>query len=245
MRETTTPGDTPMRETYHPQPLRPSSIHMTTLTPVIPAPTHVIPAKAGIHPAASNCRRTAPIQPSTEIDTIRQSPTNHNENSCPRVTHARVRGNGPLPSRMTTLSHVIPAPTHVIPAPTHVIPAKAGIHPAASNCRRTAPPDVDRNRHNTTEFDEPQRKLVPAREATAFHLVLLAWLAPRTQQVGLSSIPVPIPSFPRRRELRRAVDSSHSRVGGNLTVARLDAPLGELPSPNRHAQRPNGATEFV
>ena len=31
---------------------------------------------------------TALLPPSTEIDTIRQSPTNHNENSCP---HARAR----------------------------------------------------------------------------------------------------------------------------------------------------------
>ena len=124
IRETTTQGDSPMRETYHPQSLRPSSLRMTTLTHVIPAPSHVIPAKAGIHPAASNSRRTALLPPSTEIDTIRQSPTNHNENSCPRARQRR------------------------------------------------------------------------------FHLILLAWLAPRTQQVGLSSIPVPIPSFPRRREPR-------------------------------------------
>ncbi len=40
-----------------------------------------------------------------------------------------------------------------------------------------------------------------------------AWIAPRPQQVGLSVIP-PVSSFPRRRE---------------SPVARLDAPLGELP----------------
>ena len=56
-----------------------------------------------------------PNPPSTEIDTIRQSPTKHNENSCPRVAHTRARGNG------------FPAPNHVIPVPSHVIPAKAGI----------------------------------------------------------------------------------------------------------------------
>ena len=54
-----------------------------------------------------------------------------------------------------------------------IIPAKAGIpHPAASNSRRDGPPlTVDRNRHNTTESNEPQRKLVRAREATAFRFL--------------------------------------------------------------------------
>ena len=54
-----------------------------------------------------------------------------------------------------------------------VIPAKAGIlHPAASNSQRDGPPlTVDRNRHNTTESNEPQRKLVRAREATAFRFL--------------------------------------------------------------------------
>ena len=32
-----------------------------------------------------------------------------------------------------------------------------------------APPAVDRNRHNATEPDEPQRKLVPARDARESH----------------------------------------------------------------------------
>ena len=205
MRETTTQGDGPMRETYHPQPLRPSSLRITTLTHVIPAPIHVIPvpihvilAKAGIHPAASNCRRTAPIQPSTEIDTIRQSPTNHNENSCPRVTHARVRGNGHPPSRHSH-THSRHSRTHPRHSRTHPRHSREGGNPprCVQLPKDSTLPAVDGNRHNPTESDEPQRKLVPAREATAFHLILLAWLAPRTQQVGLSSIPVPIPSFPR------------------------------------------------
>ena len=61
------------------------------------------------------------LPPSIEIDTMRQSPTNHNENSCPRVTRVRT----------TT-------PTHVIPAPTNVIPAKAGILSLGMDCAQVA-----------------------------------------------------------------------------------------------------------
>ena len=72
-----------MRETYQPP----------TTSPAGPPHDHtppIIPAKAGIlHPAASNSRRDGPLSPSTEIDTIRQSPTNHNENSCARVRQRR------------------------------------------------------------------------------------------------------------------------------------------------------------
>ena len=49
-----------MRETYQPPTISPPALRTTTL-----------PAR----------RRSS--QPSTEIDTMRQSPTNHNENSCP------------------------------------------------------------------------------------------------------------------------------------------------------------------
>ena len=37
--------------------------------------------------------------------------------------------------------------------------------------KRRPPPTVDRNRHNPTESNEPQRKLVRAREATAFRFL--------------------------------------------------------------------------
>ena len=39
-------------------------------------------------PCVQTPKETAPLLPSTEFDTMQQSPTNHNENSCPRVTHA-------------------------------------------------------------------------------------------------------------------------------------------------------------
>ncbi len=55
-----------MRETYQPP----------TTSPTGPPHDH-------------NLEETALLPPSTEIDTIRQSSTNHNENSCPRV---RTRG---------------------------------------------------------------------------------------------------------------------------------------------------------
>ena len=62
-----------------------------------------------------------------------------------------------------------PPTTYAIPTQNHVIPAKAGIHSAASTLpKRQPPPATDRNRHNATESDEPQRKLVRARtRATA------------------------------------------------------------------------------
>ena len=51
-----------------------------------PPTTHVIPAKAGIYPrCVQTLEETALLRPSTEIDTIRQSRTNHNENSCLRA----------------------------------------------------------------------------------------------------------------------------------------------------------------
>ena len=76
------------------------------------------------HLAICNHQSTMSLPPSIEIDTMRQSPTNHNENSCPRVTRERA----------TTPTHVIPAPTKVIPAPTNVIPAKAGIFSLGMDC---------------------------------------------------------------------------------------------------------------
>ena len=76
------------------------------------------------HLAICNHQSTMSLPPSIEIDTMRQSPTNHNENSCPRVTRARA----------TTPTHVIPAPTKVIPAPTNIIPAKAGILSLGMDC---------------------------------------------------------------------------------------------------------------
>ena len=41
---------------------------------------------------------TALLPPSTEIDTIRQSPTNHNENSCPHA-HAREASPPVIPAK--------------------------------------------------------------------------------------------------------------------------------------------------
>ncbi len=57
-----------------------------------------------------------------------------------------------------------PPPAPRMTTLTHVIPAKAGIHaPASKLQKRQTPPAVDGNRHNATESDEPQRKLVRAR----------------------------------------------------------------------------------
>ena len=56
-----------------------------------PPTTHVTPREGGNLPrCVQTPEETALLLPSTEIDTIRQSPTNRNENSCPRV-HARTR----------------------------------------------------------------------------------------------------------------------------------------------------------
>ena len=74
------------------------------------------------HLAVHNLQSTihnlqSPNSPSTGIDTMRQSSTKHNENSC---AHARDTAFPPP-------VYVIPASPLVIPAPSHVIPAKAGI----------------------------------------------------------------------------------------------------------------------
>ena len=85
-----------MRETYQPPTPQPA-LSMTTLTPVIPAPTHVmtapvyvIPAKAGIHPAASTLPKrrhsSRRLQNSTKPDRILRDSTE---------TRARTRARQP------------------------------------------------------------------------------------------------------------------------------------------------------
>ena len=188
---------------------------------------------------------TALLPPSTEIDTIRQSPTNHNENSC---AHAREAFPPVIPAKAGIYPlHIRPTPI-VIPAATHRTikiafdktepayysgtmittrnhnprrqpharntPTSNHLHrrPSARPHSRSdgPPPAVDGNRHNPTESDEPQRKLVRARA--------------------------------------RGVPSRHSREGGNpfsrhgnCPQVAADSPYrSELPSPNRHANRSDG-----
>ena len=103
-------------------PVRPRS-RSTAPSHVIPTPTHVISCTRPRHsreggnlPLRPNSRRDGPLPPSTEIDTMRQSPTNHNENSCPRA-----RATAPTHVTSRTLPHHIPHPPTSYPAPSHVI----------------------------------------------------------------------------------------------------------------------------
>ncbi len=67
----------------------------------------------------------------------------------------------------------VPTPNHLSrrpsarPHPPTSFPRRRESTPLRPNPRRDGPPAVDGNRHNPTESDEPQRKLVPAREALA------------------------------------------------------------------------------
>ena len=108
----------------------------------------------------------------------------------PPHDHTHPRHSPHSPTSFPTLTHVIPTLTHVIPhthprhsphsptsfphSPTSFphsptsFPRRRESPPLCPNSRRDSPPPaVDRNRHNETEFDEPQQKLVPARDARA------------------------------------------------------------------------------
>ena len=152
------------------------------------------------------CNHQFPNPPSTEIDTIQQSPTNHNENSCPRVTRARARGNG-FPAPTPTPSYVIPAgcPRHSRTLPRH---SREGGNPP----RQTKP-----HPHNPqSPIINPQSpiiNLLPASHLTKQNprTTLDPWPlqqnhTPRRQSCNLQS-----PILPRHsRTLPR-----HSREGGN------------------------------
>ena len=162
---------------------------------------------------------------------------------------------------------------------------------------KTTPPAVDRNRHNATESDEPQRKLVPARArargngvpflslCTGCPQAAAGWTL-RHSRVGRNPsrcVHTPdkdAPSCRRRKStqcdrVQRTTTKTrarargngvpflspgmeiapspaagwtlrhsrthprHSRVGENLPLRDSTYRL-ELPSPNRHPNRPNG-----
>ena len=96
----------------------------------------------------------------------------------------------------------------------------------------TSPPTVYRIRHNVTESDEPQRKLVRARAR-----------GNRPPYAGGDTEPAcphaqrPLPSFPRRRE------SFLPTWIAQATACRT-YPL-ELPSPIRHVNISNGSRQTM
>ena len=117
-------------------------------------PVYVIPAKAGILPCVHTPEATALLPPSTEIDTIRQSSTKHNENSCPPARTRQRHSVGFLPVWIAGGSSQRIG-LYVIPIPTHVIPAKAGIsrcaRVAAEQTHRSKLPSPSRHTSNRTE----------------------------------------------------------------------------------------------
>ena len=102
----------------------------------------------------------------------------------------------------------------------------------------------DRNRHNATELNEAQRKLVPARaRGTAFPTGTRALNAPQSTILPLPRrIPHPTPSFPTHPRHIPHPPTSFPRRREPLLPARI-APKSqadstyrsESPSPNRHA----------
>ena len=114
--------------------------------------------------------------------------------------------------------HTHPRHDHTRSRHDHTHPRHSRTHPRHSRVGGNPPrcvqlpkdsthPAVDRNRHNATETDEPQRKLVPARaharEATAFP----------TGTRALSARPHPRHSRSHPRHDRTL--PRHSREGGN------------------------------
>ena len=123
---------------------------------------------------------------------------------------------------------------------THVIPAKAGIPPLHPHSRSDGPPPaVDGNRHNATELNEAQRKLVPARahEATAFR-----WISPgmdcRRQLTADWTL-----RHSRTLPRHSRTHPRHSREGGNLPLrpgrSGADAPLEVASQPSCQEIEPN------
>ena len=137
---------------------------------VIPALSTSFPRRRESPRCVHTPEATALLPPSTEIDTMRQSSTKHNENSCPPAP-ARTRQRhsvGFLPAWIAAGSsqriglyvipaptHVIPTPTHVIPAPTHVIPAPTHVIPAKAGISRCAPVAADWT--HRSELPSPSR----------------------------------------------------------------------------------------
>ena len=193
-----------------------------------------------------------PNPPSTEIDTMRQDSAEYNENSCPRGhAHARARhsrhggrrwvvqrprGRGAPPRHSRTLSTSFPHPPTSFPRRRESArPCDATGVPFLSQSPRAARADtklaVDGNRHNATEFYEPQRKLVPAREASLCCASPAQCVRPALKPVipilnpvrpvpthvipvpttsfphPPTSVPHPPTSFPRRRESPRPQQS--------------------------------------
>ena len=150
---------------------------------------------------------TAPLSPSTETDTIRQSPTNHNENSCPRVTHAH--------------THELPRLRHSRSLPRH---SREGGNPppCVQTPKETPPPALYKIRHNPTESDKNQQKfvcartLIRARELPHTH-------HPYTPQHHPYTLPRHSRTLPRHsRTLPR-----HSREGGNPLPPTRTAPTSQ------------------
>ena len=139
---------------------------------VIPTPTHVIPAKAGIpapvrgngvpfpFPIAArskNRRQTRRRRESTQSDRMQQSATKTRART--RARHFPPRHSRPCLRHSHTLSTSFPHPAYVIPTPTHVIPAKAGIPVPAAYWGPIAPICRPRVRHRPTNRTHEETRL--------------------------------------------------------------------------------------
>ena len=105
-------------------------------------------------------------------------------------------------------------------------PLRASLHSAPN---RSAPQETDslavnRNRHNPTESNEPQRKLVRAREATAFR-----FLSPnmdRIRRIPWSCRPRTLTPIDRTEPANRLCLTLHS-AGFTMEGAAWHSPSGQ------------------
>ena len=113
-----------------------------------PHPVYVIPAKAGICAPARGNGIPLPSPIAARSKSRHQTPRRRKSTQCDRIQQSttKTRARACAHTREATAFRFLPQSP-----------------PAA---RSDTKPAVDGNRHNATEFYEPQRKLVPAREAS-------------------------------------------------------------------------------
>ncbi len=215
----------------HPVYVIPAPTHVIPAKAGICAPVrdNGVPFPFPIAARSKSRHQTHRRRKSTQCDRMQQSTTKTRARACAhaRARHSRhggrrwvvrrprARGVPPRPSRTPprhsrTLSTSFPHPPTSFPrrresACPRETTAFRLLSQSPRGARADTKPAVDGNRHNATEFYEPQRKLVPARAREAFPTWCTTLGRSKTarERRPSTSFPHPPTSFPRRRESLR------------------------------------------